>query len=261
MSDQATYHHEGFDIPIGLMLKTGGGPDTFAAISNGHIANLRRFVGLTPDMAILEIGCGIGRDAIPLTTILDPAQGGRYVGIDIIKPSIDWCVANIQKRHPNFIFHHMDIGDQIHNPGGAVDTLQSNLPVPDGRFDRIVLQSVFTHLMQRELEHYLTEFRRVLKLDGLVYVTVFIYDDAVIESAHLRNPPPHGLRFEHKVGTDCRINDLQFPTGAVAYTEKFLNGLVCKHGLRQVRPHLKGSWSGFHDDASDGQDILVLARA
>lgn len=261
MTDVATFHYDGFDIPIDLMLKTGGGPDTFAAISNGHMVNLRRFVGLSPDLAVLEIGCGIGRDAIPLTAILDPAQGGRYVGIDIIKPSIDWCVANIQKKHPSFIFHHMDIGDQIHNPGGAVDTLQSNLPVPDSRFDRIILQSVFTHLMQRELEHYLSEFRRVLKPEGLVYVTVFIYDDAIIESAHRQNPAPHGLRFEHKIGTDCRVNDLEYPTGAVAYTATLLSELVAKHGLRQVRTPLKGSWSGFHNHASDGQDVLILARS
>lgn len=259
MSD-STYEYAGFDIPVDLLRKTGGGPETFGPISEGHIANLRRFVGLAPDMSILEIGCGIGRDAIPLTKILDHQQGGRYVGVDIIKPSIDWCVANIQKRNPNFVFHHMDIGDEIHNPGGAVDTLQTNLPVPDNRFDRIILQSVFTHLMQRELEHYLSEFRRVLKPGGLVYCTVFIYDEAIIEKAQANNPAPDGLRFEHEVGTDCRINNQQYPTGAVAYTANLLAALVTKHDLRMVGAPLKGAWSGYHADPSDGQDVLILSR-
>ena len=99
------YRFKGYDIPIDLMELTGGGPSTFDAISQAHTDNLRRWIGLEPTHTVLEIGCGIGRDAIPLTEILSE---GRYVGIDIIKRSIDWCTDNIAKRHPNFGFYHYE---------------------------------------------------------------------------------------------------------------------------------------------------------
>ena len=44
---------------------------------------------LSEKMNVLEVGCGIGRDAIPLTQILSP--NANYTGIDIIGRSIEWC--------------------------------------------------------------------------------------------------------------------------------------------------------------------------
>ena len=49
----------GFDIPVDLVLKTGGGPDTFELISDQHIRNLSSQHPLTTGLAALEIGCGI----------------------------------------------------------------------------------------------------------------------------------------------------------------------------------------------------------
>jgi methyltransferase family protein len=43
------------------------------------------------------------------------------------------------------------------------------LPVADGSVDRIILASVFTHLLPTEVLHYMREFRRALKPSGLVY--------------------------------------------------------------------------------------------
>jgi SAM-dependent methyltransferase len=144
-----THHFKGYDIPVDLMEMTGGGPSTFDMISEAHTNNLRRFIGLASTHTLLEIGCGIGRDAIPLTEILTE---GKYVGIDIIKRSIDWCADHISKRHPNFKFYHYDVEDQLHNLDGKTKTADIYIPLPDRSVDRIILFSVFTHMLQPEIE-------------------------------------------------------------------------------------------------------------
>ena len=105
MSEKFSYM--GFDIPIDLLNMTGGGTDSFDRISKGHIEYLQNNVGINPKDNILEVGCGIGRDAIPLTKIL--SNRGSYTGIDIIGRSINWCKNNITKKHKNFKFIHFDV--------------------------------------------------------------------------------------------------------------------------------------------------------
>jgi hypothetical protein len=76
-----TFAFRGYNIPIDLINLTGAGPESFEAIANAHIEHLERAIGLNPDHFVLEIGCGIGRDAIPLTSILSPRGSlhrGRY---------------------------------------------------------------------------------------------------------------------------------------------------------------------------------------
>ena len=223
-----TYRFKGYDIPVDLMELTGGGPATFDAISQGHIDNLRRWIGLEPTHSVLEIGCGIGRDAIPLTEILSE---GRYVGVDIIQRSIDWCTDNIAKRHPNFRFFHFDVQDQLHNPGGATRTTNIRIPLADKSVDRIVLFSVFTHMFQPEIEHYLREFQRVLKPSGLVYATTFLFTDEILKKARETNLTPFDLRFEHEVNANCRINTPSHPLGAVAYTVAAWDQMIASTGL------------------------------
>lgn len=253
-----THEFMGYQVPVDLILMTGGGPDGFAQISDFHISNLKRFIGLESSHSVLEIGCGIGRDAIPLTQILTE---GSYVGIDIIKRSIDWCSQNISPKHKNFSFYHFDVKDELHNGGGTTSTLDIALPLATASVDRIFLFSVFTHLFQPEIEHYLREFRRVLKPDGLVYATTFIYDDAILETARATSLTPFDLRFEHEISPGCRINDVAHPLGAVAYTRARWDAMVKKSGLRYAKPFLHGAWSGFFSDAADGQDVAILSVA
>jgi SAM-dependent methyltransferase len=250
-----TYQFMGYQIPIDLMLLTGGGPDTFDFFSASHIKNLQQWIGLNSDHTVLEIGCGIGRDAIPLTQIL---KNGKYLGIDIIGHSINWCSKNISARNSNFHFYHFDVKDQLHNSGGTIKTTDITLPLMDHSVDRIFLYSVFTHMFQSDIEHYLREFRRVLKPDGLVYATTFIFNEAILQSARATNLTPFNLRFEHEFSPGCRINDPVHPLGAVAYTPEIWDEMVLNTGLRYAKPILKGSWSGFYSDPEDGQDVVIL---
>lgn len=250
------HNFRGYEIPVDLMLLTGGGPETFEAISDGHMANLKRHLEVDSGETIVEIGCGIGRDAIPLADIIGPT--GKYLGVDIIKPSIDWCNQNITARNKNFHFLHYDVRDQLHNMTGTTLTSEIRLPIEDGTVDKIILQSVFTHMFPPDIKHYLKEFKRILKQDGLCYVTVFLYNNEILDSARKTNLTPFNLRFEYELIEGVRLNDPAYPTGAVAYTESFINTLLLETGMQMARDPLKGSWSGYYSDADDGQDVLIL---
>ena len=110
--------------------------------------------------------------------------------------------------------------------------------------------------------HYFKQIRRVLKKNGKAYVTFLLYSDEIVEASRKNNCTPYGLRFEHKYADGCYINNLQYPTGGVAYTEEAMLRMIRKSGLKLVRPFLKGYWSGFHKKPdSDGQDVAILTPA
>jgi len=254
-----TFEFSGYDIPIRLCLLTGGGPGNFAESSASHMRNLSAVCGLRPGLRILEIGCGIGRDAIPLSESL--GEDTQYIGVDVIADSIRWCSENITRRHPNFRFVHQNIRDELHNPQGADELTAARLPVVDGWADLIILQSVFTHMLPDGMRHYLREFRRVLRPGGLVYATVFVADERTLEVARSTNLTEWNLFFGHPVGEGVWVNDPEHPTGAVAYREEVLEASASAAGLEAVGPIRRGSWSGAHPMPVDGQDVLVMQPA
>ncbi|MDN3719227.1 class I SAM-dependent methyltransferase [Roseibium salinum] len=76
---------------------------------------------------VLDIGCGIGRMAVPLTQYLDPATG-QYEGIDPSSHGIQWCSRNISSVYPNFRFRHLDIAHELYNPKGRIRGIELALP-------------------------------------------------------------------------------------------------------------------------------------
>jgi SAM-dependent methyltransferase len=250
--------YRGFRIPAHLVTLTGAGPESFEAIGMAHMAHYRRHIGLTPGMSVLEIGSGIGRDALQLADILGTA--GRYCGVDVTPASIEWCRRNISARHPNFTFHHFDARHELYNPLGAHGTADFTLPLTDASVDRVFLGSVFTHLFEHELLHYMQEIARVLRRDGLAYATFFLYSPETIAAARRTDRTPFKLRFEHSYGEGCYINDPANPTGAVAYTDDSMRRIIDASGLVLDRPFLKGWWSGAHEEADDGQEVAIVRK-
>src|SRR4051812_47551207 len=83
---------------------------------------LRYFIELgrlEPGHRVLDIGCGIGRMAIPLAGYLVPPGG--YEGFDIVAEGIDWCRKNISARFPHFHFRSVDLFNRSYNPAGRQD--------------------------------------------------------------------------------------------------------------------------------------------
>lgn len=109
--------------------------------------------GLTPDSAILDIGCGTGK----LAAILHPYLSGNgcYFGTDIGKEGVLYC----QDRFARENFHF-----QVSEPDA--------IPITDQKFDLIVLFSVFTHTYPEVTEALLRESAQVLKPDGIILADV-----------------------------------------------------------------------------------------
>jgi SAM-dependent methyltransferase len=249
------FPYRNYQIPIDLLNLTGGGPDTFGPISESHMGLLAAYTPVRSEDRVLEIGCGIGRDAIPLTDVL---VRGSYVGVDIIRASIDWCNSNIARLHPNFRFVHFDVHDQLHNPTGTVHTSEIVLPVGDMSIDRVIVQSVFTHMDEPDTTHYLREFRRVMAPGAMALVTFFIVSAPILDRAR-SNPErtPFHLTFEHEYGEGCWITDPEHPMGAVAYSSEALARMVLAAGFYDYRI-VRGNWSGAIGQSSEGQDLVVL---
>ncbi len=249
-----TFDYHGYDVPIQLAEMTGGGPDTFPPIADHHQRLLRHWIELGPSDRVLELGCGIGRDAIPLGEYL---TSGSYTGVDVIAPSIEWLKTNVAPRNPRFTFHHSNVSDDLHNPTGSQIAENIKLPAKNNSIDKIFLFSVFTHMFKNEIEHYLSEFRRILAPGGLVFATGFTYTPAVLNKARQTDLTPWRLAFEHEVEDGVRINSPESPRGAVAFRNDVWRDIMESSGL-EVQAYLNGGWSGYFDDAVDGQDVVVL---
>jgi SAM-dependent methyltransferase len=149
-----------------------GSVDDFESSGELLVQRLIDVAGLTPESCVLDIGCGIGRLAVALTSKLD--RKGRYEGLDIVPSGIEWCTENITSRYPNFRFMLADVANGEYNPGGRTAPTEYRLPYPDATFDLVVLTSVFTHMLTAEHEHYLDEIVRVLKPDGRCFATYLL---------------------------------------------------------------------------------------
>lgn len=250
-----SFPFEGFDIPLDLAILTGGGADTWDGISAAHLAAYARYCPLRAGHDVLEVGCGVGRDAIPLTRVL--GDGGSYVGVDVSGPSIAWCQEHITARHPNFLFAHLDIRSEFYNPKGLLAGHEIALPVASSSIDRIILQSVFTHMFEPDITHFLREFHRVLRRDGRVFASFFVLGE---ESMRLATEAPDVLKFAHVHGDGCRVNDLGYPEAAVGYTPEALARMVRRGGFTFDQPVHVGSWCG-RTGVEDGQDVAILKPA
>jgi cyclopropane fatty-acyl-phospholipid synthase-like methyltransferase len=248
-----TFNFRGYDIPIHLMKLTGGGADTFERIAIEHLKILSELVGLSSDHFVLEVGCGIGRDAIPLTEII--SSRGGYMGIDIYEKSIDWCEKNISIRNPQFNFKFWDIKDAWFNPGGLKKLDDFKIDKPELSVDRIFLQSVFTHLTELDVRHYFSEFSKILKNDGKVYATFFIVDEEIIASQTSNSY----ITFNHQICPGVWVHDLSEPAIAVGYTLDALEKMAKDCGLI-IDKIVYGCWSGRGGELLGGQDSVVLVK-
>ena len=132
--------------------------------------------GLKLTDKVLDVGCGMGRAALPMVDFLDAKAGGSYDGFDIVWKGIEWCQKKY-RQYSNFKFIHADVYNLHYNPSGRNKSSQYRFPYPDNAFDFVLLTSVFTHMMPEDVENYLSEIARVMKPNGTCFITYFIMTD------------------------------------------------------------------------------------
>lgn len=229
------------------------GKGDFVTIGREFRRHFIDLAGLRPEHRVLDVGCGIGRMAIPLTEYLSPVGG--YWGFDIVVKGIDWCQERITPKFPNFHFRHSDVYNKHYNPDGRVRACDYRFPYEDAFFDFVFLTSVFTHMLPADLEHYLREIARVLKPGGKCLITFLLMNE---ESRALIQAKKSDFEFVHEMDGyfTTRPDD---PEAAIAYDEEIALQFFERCGLTVEPPLRYGSWCGRKKYLSY-QDIVVAGK-
>lgn len=207
--------------------------------------------GLRRDARVLDIGCGVGRVALPLTHYL--GDTATYDGFDVVRPFIRWCRRHITPAHPNFRFRHVDVRSSEYRERG-IDAASFRFPYDDASFDVAFATSLFTHLVYEETRQYLRESARVLAPGGRLVATFFLLND------HSRAALPR-LGASYRFAVDrgpIRLADADNPAVAVAIDEAALSALAAEAGFARTTIRL-GTWSE-RPDGLTFQDVVICER-
>lgn len=230
------------------------GRGDFAAVGRGFVAEVVDLGALGPADAVLDIGCGAGRMAIPLLDRLGPE--GRYRGFDIVPQWVRWCSEHVAPRHPGFEFTLADVGNRKYNPSGRSEASTFRFPYRSGTFDVAFAASVFTHLLRADLDNYLREAARVLVPGGRLLATFYLLDE---RSRERMRAGATAVAFDHR-RDGAFVTDPSVPELVVAYEEEAVRSLFAEHGLEILEPIRHGSWAGAGERAGR-QDLVVARRA
>jgi SAM-dependent methyltransferase len=215
---------------------------------------------IRPSDRVLEVGCGIGRMALPLTRRL--TKGGSYDGIDITPEKVDWCRRTITRRYSNFHFHLADMYSKFYNPRGQSKASEYRFPFADATYDFVFLISVFSHMLPEDMENYLREITRVLKPEGQCLSSYFLFNYLTAEGPPLLETEEHLLTAPDPAAPIHRIASEEFPEHSVLYDERYIRRLYRECGHRIV-----SAWYGSHagrdttvDSILDGFTTIKVSR-
>jgi SAM-dependent methyltransferase len=149
------------------------GPTDVAAFDNPAGAFVYPYLAPSLYEAVFDFGCGCGRVARQL--IQQRQRPGRYLGIDLHRGMIRWCQTHLQTVVPSFQFVHHDVRNVMFNPGADKPSVAA-FPAGDSEFTLVNALSVFTHLTEEQAGHYLRECARVLRTDGVLHSSWFLFD-------------------------------------------------------------------------------------
>ncbi len=173
---------------------------------------------------VFDFGCGCGRTARQML-LQNKHIPKKYYGVDLFRPSIDWCRDNLTKVNPDFTFHHLDAFNAQFNPRGPA---QVSISTKD-KFSLLNAHSVFTHIVERNLDFYFSECVRLLEPGAIMRATWFLFDKQYF---------PMMQDFQNCL----YIND-EDCTNATIYDLRFVQSLYEKYGQKIVdvkRPGIRG---------------------
>lgn len=182
--------------------------------------------------SIVEIGCGYGRKGVHLARYSMQGEKftGTYLGIDIDPELLSYAAKTLPA--PQFQFQqtrHVSKTYQSKREYAEAGTSQATrLECEDNSQDFVFSTSLYTHLLENEIDNYTAESFRILKPDGVMQMNIFCYD-------YFRD---HGLlgsrwSFSHRIGP-ALVESLESPEAAVAYTREDLEKLCKRIGFRRT---------------------------
>lgn len=239
--------------PVQLM---HDGPQSYKEFRQNGAEFLRHYIelcGLQPDERMLDVGSGIGRKTLPLVNYL--SERGSYDGLELVKSGVDWCAEKYTSRYPNFRFQLIDVHNELYNPTGKSKADEYRFPFNDEQFDFVVLNSVFTHMLAKDVENYLGEVARVLRTGGRCFISFFLLNDEV---SSLIEQGKSTIELRHQRGSARALSN-ERPELAIGFDEEYVVGLYERFGLEIRRPVYCGSWCGREEFVSY-QDLIVAFK-
>jgi len=225
------------------------GDGNYRAIGTEYLGHYVRIGGLKPTDRVLDIGCGIGRMAVPLTQYLD--ETACFEGVDPVNEGIEWCVQNITSTYPNFRFCRVDIAHELYNPGGTVKGTEIVLPFGDAKFDFVTMISVATHLPLDEIAAYAREVSRLLAPGGKLFLTAFLVSEGDPDRTEARP------QFGPGEAVGSWIADPSAPLGAIGFDMPLVPAVLEEAGLRIDLVSL-GHWRGT--ESAHYQDVIIAVK-
>jgi SAM-dependent methyltransferase len=230
------------------------GSSEFKKVGDEFVKYFKKLGDLQSNDVVLDIGCGIGRIAIPLTKYL---TDGELYGFDIDKRGIEWCKKNISKKFSNFHFQYVDIFNKYYNKKGRIHADKFSFPYENDKFDFIFAASVFTHMLPEQINQYLAEIKRVLKPSGKCFLTWFSIDkEAQINiSKHRSN-----CNFIYPYKADVAFySHKNVPEAEIGYREGWIIEQLRKSDCCENLKIYHGGWSNRVESFSY-QDIFVSEK-
>jgi len=220
--------------------------------SSGEMSVALSFLGLVGESdTVLDIGCGCGLMAYEFQRALGPE--GRYLGFDVHAPAVRWAQRHFASDR-RLRFEIAEISTP-YSEGFSGNATAYRFPLADAEADFVLAKSVFTHLLEPESRHYLSEVRRVLKPGGRALLTVLVLDPPSRSSPV---PLPAVYQFPFG-GPHFRWMVDAKPTGVVGVDREYFMSMIADAGLR-TRATYDGSWRGLRQ-APNPQDLVVVERA
>lgn len=202
-----------------MELAIGGG---FEQIGPIEVALLRHY-GLPQDGYLIDVGCGSGRLAKPLSAWLQ----GRYLGIDLV-PALVAHARKIAAR-PDWRFQVID---------------HIGVPEANARADMVCFFSVLTHLTDVQSFWYLEEARRVLKPGGRIVFSFLEFREPAHMKVFLDTVAAAKRRVEMPMNTFLDRETIGYWAGALG-----LEVVEIRDGTDEVVP-----------EGNLGQSVCVLTK-
>lgn len=209
--------------------------------------------GLKPGDNVLDIGSGIGRMAIPMIKYL---KNGQYFGFDIDKRGIEWCQKNLTPKYPNFHFDFVNIFNKYYNKKGDLQSSEFKFPYKNDFFDFVFATSVFTHMLTKDVEHYMEEIHRVLKPGGIAFLTFFAMDDET--KANIKSGKTH-CKLIYKYDKNAFYSHKDVMEAEVGFEKEWIVEKLKKYGIGEKVKMWTGSWSGKKNPVSY-QDVFLSSK-
>lgn len=242
-------------VPSRGAIYTGSPANAKDYINQGklHLEHLKTHIDLKPNDSVLDIGSGVGRSAIALSTYLN--KQGSYDGFDVVKQGVDWCNNRLGRDFSNFKFKYVPLFNDLYNTS-TLKATEFQFPYDELSFDKVFSVSLFTHMAVEEIQHYFHQIRRVLKSGGMCFSTFFLYDEN--DENHISTQKDFNFSYKYD---GYRLMNANVVSGNIALHKTKLAEMLTNANLELVSI-VDGYWRkrNQNHNLKEYQDMVVFKK-